>query len=198
MNIEALPFSWHLQVKRRADERTRTADLLITSELLYLLSYVGLLRRVSISQGVGGVILLWDQVPHLHRARFDKLYLEPSGSSMKTIFVILPIGGYRLGPERHCYATLLEARRCALKCVLPGPHHGGQACNNCGRHRRQRLRRKDAGGDHTRADMDRERLIERSSKTRATLAPRSLVAYHQRHEGAAGDSHDRQLKGVRR
>jgi hypothetical protein len=26
----------------RADERTRTADLLITSELLYLLSYVGL------------------------------------------------------------------------------------------------------------------------------------------------------------
>jgi hypothetical protein len=31
-----------LQVKRRADERTRTADLLITSELLYLLSYVGL------------------------------------------------------------------------------------------------------------------------------------------------------------
>jgi hypothetical protein len=31
-----------LQVKRGADERTRTADLLITSELLYLLSYVGL------------------------------------------------------------------------------------------------------------------------------------------------------------
>lgn len=28
--------------KKRADERTRTADLLITSELLYLLSYVGL------------------------------------------------------------------------------------------------------------------------------------------------------------
>ncbi len=36
--------------KRRADERTRTADLLITSELLYQLSYVGLLRCVSISQ----------------------------------------------------------------------------------------------------------------------------------------------------
>ena len=35
--------------KRRADERTRTADLLITSELLYQLSYVGLLRFVSIS-----------------------------------------------------------------------------------------------------------------------------------------------------
>ena len=33
---------WVLQVKKRADERTRTADLLITSELLYLLSYVGL------------------------------------------------------------------------------------------------------------------------------------------------------------
>ncbi len=30
-----------LQKKWRADERTRTADLLITSELLYLLSYVG-------------------------------------------------------------------------------------------------------------------------------------------------------------
>jgi hypothetical protein len=28
----------------RADERTRTADLLITSELLYLLSYVGLVK----------------------------------------------------------------------------------------------------------------------------------------------------------
>jgi hypothetical protein len=40
-----------LQVKKRADERTRTADLLITSELLYQLSYVGLLRAQSISQG---------------------------------------------------------------------------------------------------------------------------------------------------
>jgi hypothetical protein len=47
-----------LQVKKRADERTRTADLLITSELLYLLSYVGLFRSPSISQGVRGVILL--------------------------------------------------------------------------------------------------------------------------------------------
>ena len=36
--------------KEGADERTRTADLLITSELLYQLSYVGLLRCVSISQ----------------------------------------------------------------------------------------------------------------------------------------------------
>jgi hypothetical protein len=36
---------------KRADERTRTADLLITSELLYQLSYVGLLRAQSISQG---------------------------------------------------------------------------------------------------------------------------------------------------
>ncbi len=39
---------------RRADERTRTADLLITSELLYLLSYVGLFRAVSIPQRYGG------------------------------------------------------------------------------------------------------------------------------------------------
>ncbi len=38
----------------RADERTRTADLLITSELLYLLSYVGLFRAVSIPQRYGG------------------------------------------------------------------------------------------------------------------------------------------------
>jgi hypothetical protein len=38
-----------LQEKRRADERTRTADLLITSELLYLLSYVGLCWAGSIS-----------------------------------------------------------------------------------------------------------------------------------------------------
>ena len=37
--------------KERADERTRTADLLITSELLYQLSYVGLFRAQSISQG---------------------------------------------------------------------------------------------------------------------------------------------------
>ena len=50
-------FLQYLQVKRRADERTRTADLLITSELLYLLSYVGLFRSPSISQGVRGVIL---------------------------------------------------------------------------------------------------------------------------------------------
>ena len=40
----------YLQIerKKRADERTRTADLLITSELLYLLSYVGLFRAQSI------------------------------------------------------------------------------------------------------------------------------------------------------
>jgi hypothetical protein len=36
---------------KRADERTRTADLLITSELLYLLSYVGLFRQMIITQG---------------------------------------------------------------------------------------------------------------------------------------------------
>ena len=35
--------------EKRADERTRTADLLITSELLYLLSYVGPFRAQSIS-----------------------------------------------------------------------------------------------------------------------------------------------------
>ena len=46
----------YLQIarKKRADERTRTADLLITSELLYLLSYVGVLRAQSISQGYSG------------------------------------------------------------------------------------------------------------------------------------------------
>jgi hypothetical protein len=44
---------FYLQIRRkkRADERTRTADLLITSELLYQLSYVGLFRAQSISQG---------------------------------------------------------------------------------------------------------------------------------------------------
>ena len=39
-------YSAYLWAKERADERTRTADLLITSELLYLLSYVGLVERV--------------------------------------------------------------------------------------------------------------------------------------------------------
>jgi hypothetical protein len=39
----------YLSQLERADERTRTADLLITSELLYLLSYVGLFRAQSIS-----------------------------------------------------------------------------------------------------------------------------------------------------
>src|SRR5215203_3278977 len=48
-------YSAYLRRLGRADERTRTADLLITSELLYLLSYVGLFRRVSISQGIRGV-----------------------------------------------------------------------------------------------------------------------------------------------
>ena len=43
--------------KKRADERTRTADLLITSELLYLLSYVGLFRAMSISHGFGAFML---------------------------------------------------------------------------------------------------------------------------------------------
>jgi hypothetical protein len=51
MNIECILFLRLLQAKRRADERTRTADLLITSELLYQLSYVGLLRAQSIPQG---------------------------------------------------------------------------------------------------------------------------------------------------
>ena len=51
-------YSAYLWAIKRADERTRTADLLITSELLYLLSYVGLFRSPSISQGVRGVILL--------------------------------------------------------------------------------------------------------------------------------------------
>jgi hypothetical protein len=37
------------QIKVRADERTRTADLLITSELLYLLSYVGLTGKEYIA-----------------------------------------------------------------------------------------------------------------------------------------------------
>jgi hypothetical protein len=46
-----LPFSLQISTKQRADERTRTADLLITSELLYQLSYVGLIWALSISQG---------------------------------------------------------------------------------------------------------------------------------------------------
>jgi hypothetical protein len=44
-------FYLQIETKKRADERTRTADLLITSELLYQLSYVGLLRAQSIPQG---------------------------------------------------------------------------------------------------------------------------------------------------
>ena len=51
------------KLKTRADERTRTADLLITSELLYLLSYVGLLRAQSIPQGYGAFRLTALQVP---------------------------------------------------------------------------------------------------------------------------------------
>jgi hypothetical protein len=47
--LRVLGFLQDLQEKQRADERTRTADLLITSELLYLLSYVGLFRAQSIS-----------------------------------------------------------------------------------------------------------------------------------------------------
>ncbi len=47
--------------KKRADERTRTADLLITNELLYLLSYVGLLRGESISQR-GASFIRWAAV----------------------------------------------------------------------------------------------------------------------------------------
>jgi hypothetical protein len=46
-------YSAYLSHLERADERTRTADLLITSELLYLLSYVGLFRAQSIPQWTG-------------------------------------------------------------------------------------------------------------------------------------------------
>ena len=48
--IEGFSLLRDLQANKRADERTRTADLLITSELLYQLSYVGLLRAQSIPQ----------------------------------------------------------------------------------------------------------------------------------------------------
>ncbi len=42
----------------RADERTRTADLLITSELLYLLSYVGLYGVEYIAR-IWGFHVIW-------------------------------------------------------------------------------------------------------------------------------------------
>ncbi len=45
--------------KKRADERTRTADLLITSELLYQLSYVGLFRAQSIPQRTRAFTRSW-------------------------------------------------------------------------------------------------------------------------------------------
>ena len=108
--------TFHLQIveNERADERTRTADLLITSELLYLLSYVGLLRRVSISQGVRGVILLLDHVPDLHRAALDELYLVAVRVLDEGDLVIVLVGSERLGFERHRYALLLEARHRAL------------------------------------------------------------------------------------
>ena len=38
----------------RADERIRTADPFITSEVLYQLSYVGT-ERLSVDEGIGGV-----------------------------------------------------------------------------------------------------------------------------------------------
>ncbi len=47
-NCSAPPFGndqIHPLVKRRADRRTRTADQLITNQLLYQLSYIGLLNR---------------------------------------------------------------------------------------------------------------------------------------------------------
>jgi hypothetical protein len=114
MSSTALTFSLQIARKQRADERTRTADLLITSELLYLLSYVGLLRPVSISQGVRGVILLLDQVSHLHRAALDELYLVAVRVLDEGDLVIVPVGGERLGFERHRYALLLEGRHRAL------------------------------------------------------------------------------------
>ncbi len=51
--INLADYSAYLSQLERADERTRTADLLITSELLYLLSYVGLLRRNYIARTCG-------------------------------------------------------------------------------------------------------------------------------------------------
>ena len=89
--------SAYLWAKQRADERTRTADLLITSELLYLLSYVGLFRSPSISQGVRGVILLLDQIPYFHRASLDELYLVTVRILDESDLVVVPIGGERVG-----------------------------------------------------------------------------------------------------
>jgi hypothetical protein len=109
--------SAYLWAKRRADERTRTADLLITSELLYLLSYVGLLRTASISQGVRDVILLLDQVPHLHGLALDKFYLVAVRVLDEGYLVIVPVGGEGLGFERHRNVLLLEARHRVLQVV---------------------------------------------------------------------------------
>ena len=69
-----------LQVKKRADERTRTADLLITSELLYQLSYVGLLRCVSISQHMPAFIRWRAAVRGLLLAGYS-LYCATSGNA---------------------------------------------------------------------------------------------------------------------
>ena len=80
----------------RADERTRTADLLITSELLYLLSYVGLLRRVSISQGDKGVIYTMGS-PCLHRGSREELYLVTIRILDESDLVVVPIDGEHLG-----------------------------------------------------------------------------------------------------
>ena len=46
--------AWHSKGKDGADERTRTADLLITSELLYQLSYVGLMDPDRLPVGIPG------------------------------------------------------------------------------------------------------------------------------------------------
>ena len=58
--------------------------------------------------------MLLDQVPHLHRAALDELYLIAVRVLDEGNLLIVPVGGEALGFERHRYALLLEVRHRVL------------------------------------------------------------------------------------
>ena len=93
-----------------ADERIRTADLLITNELLYQLSYVGLLRARIIPQArvSFSCCLLLDQVSDFHRASLDQFYPIAVGIHHKCYPIIVAAYGHGFRRERDFDTLLFE------------------------------------------------------------------------------------------
>jgi hypothetical protein len=79
----------------------------------------------------------------------------------------------------------------------PTTTEGKAACERK-RHQRRRLLAPNPWRSSCPSPSGSRDLIERSWRTRAAVAPRSRVAYHQRHKGPGGNLRDRLSNGGRR